>query len=142
MTKKKVLFICEHNSARSQMAETLLNRLAGDRFQVESAGFEPSALNPLAVEVMKEIGLDISEQKSKSVFDLFKQGKTYSYVITVCDEAASAKCPIFPGITTRLHWPFPDPSRFTGAWEEKVAETRKVRDLIKTTLEKWLEDEK
>ena len=92
--EKKVLFVCAHNSARSQMAEALLKHMAGDRFEVESAGLEPGKLNPLAIGVMQEIGIDISQNKTKSAFDFYKQGKRYDYVITVCDESKAQKCPV------------------------------------------------
>jgi arsenate reductase (thioredoxin) len=128
--KKKVLFICVHNSARSQMAAALLNRRCGDFFEGESAGLEPGKLNPLAVEVLQEIGIDISKNKTRAVFDVFKTGKLFAYVITVCDESEAEKCPIFPGVTKRLHWSFSDPSKFTGTPEEKLEQTRQVRDKI------------
>jgi arsenate reductase (thioredoxin) len=128
--KKKVLFICVHNSARSQMAAALLNRLCGDFFEGESAGLEPGKLNPVAVEVLQEIGIDISKNKTRAVFDVFKTGKLFAYVITVCAESEAEKCPIFPGVTKRLHWSFSDPSKFTGTPEEKLAQTRQVRDKI------------
>ena len=111
MRKKKVLFVCVHNSARSQMAEAWCNHLYGDRFEAESAGLEPGILNPLAVEAMKEVGIDISHNKTQRVFDLFKAGRMFAYVITVCDEASAERCPIFPGVTQRLHWSFPDPDQ-------------------------------
>ena len=140
MTKEKVLFVCIHNSARSQMAEEILRQLGGERFDVESAGLEPGKINPLVGEVLKEIGVDISGKITQSVFDLFKKGRIYSYVITVCDEASSERCPIFPGINKRLHWSFTDPSRFEGTWEEKIAKTRAVREEIKRKIESWLSD--
>ncbi|HEX2964377.1 MAG TPA: arsenate reductase ArsC [Syntrophorhabdaceae bacterium] len=141
MEKKKVLFVCVHNSARSQIAEALLKSLAGDRFEVMSAGLEPGPLNPLAVDVMKEIGMDISKNESKSVFELFKQGKLFSYVISVCDIASSELCPIFPGLlTSQIHWSFPDPATFTGTYEEKLEQTRSVRDAIKVRIEEWLKE--
>ncbi|OGZ79836.1 MAG: arsenate reductase, partial [Candidatus Staskawiczbacteria bacterium RIFOXYA2_FULL_32_7] len=130
MAKEKVLFVCIHNSARSQMAEELLRKLAGDRFEVESAGIEPGKLNPVVVEVLKEEGIDISGKNTKAVMDLLKQGKFYSYVITVCDETSAERCPLFPGVAKRLHWGFPDPSKFEGTWEEKLVQTRTVRDQI------------
>jgi arsenate reductase len=136
--KRRVLFVCVHNSARSQMAEAWLKKLAGDRFEVESAGLEPGTLNPLAVEAMAEVGIDISKNKTKSVFDFFKEGRFYSYVITVCDEASGEQCPLFPRVTKMLHWSFPDPSTFTGAHEERLAKTREVRDAIKAAIENWL----
>ncbi len=138
MDKKKVLFICVHNSARSQMAEAFLNRLAGDRFIAESAGLEPGTLNPVVVEVMKEAGIDISGNKTKSVFDFYKQGKRYDYVITVCDESQSKSCPVFPGALKQIHWGFDDPSAFTGTYREKLEKTRRVRDQVKTALEQWV----
>ena len=138
MSKKRVLFICVHNSARSQMAEAFLKQLAGDKFEVESAGLEPGTLNPLAVEAMKEAGIDISQNKTKSVFDFYKQGKQYDYVITVCDESQSGACPMFPGKGERLHWGFDDPSSFQGTPEERLEKTRVVRDKIRKKIEEWL----
>ena len=128
--KKKVLFICVHNSARSQMAAALLNRRCGDFFEGESAGLEPGKLNPLAVEVLQEIGIDISKNETRAVFDAFKSGELFAYVITVCDESEAEKCPIFPGVATGLHWSFSDPSKFTGTPGEKLEQTRQVRDKI------------
>lgn len=140
MDKKRVLFLCVHNSARSQMAEAFLNALAGDKFEASSAGLEPGALNPLAVEAMREAGLDISRNKAKSVFDLVKSGALFSFVIAVCDAEAAQRCPIFPGITKTIVWSFPDPAAFAGAWEEKLARTRTVRDSIKTKIEGFIGD--
>lgn len=120
------------------MAEEFLKQMAGDRFEVESAGLEPGKLNPLAIEVMKEVEIDISQNKTKSVFDFFKQGKQYDYVITVCDESQSGACPVFPGKGERLHWSFDDPSEFTGSWEDKLAKTRKVRNQIETRIKGWI----
>ena len=138
MDKKKVLFVCIHNSARSQMAEELLRKLAGDRFEVESAGLEPGVLNPIVIEALKEEGIDITGKQTKAVFDLFKQGKAYSYVITVCDEASAERCPIFPGLTQRLHWSFTDPSKFQGTDKEKLAKVREVKEEIKGALKEWI----
>ncbi|MBF0523800.1 MAG: arsenate reductase ArsC [Deltaproteobacteria bacterium] len=138
MDKPGVLFVCIHNSARSQMAEAFLRRMAGDRFDVSSAGMEPTAINPLAIEVMKEEGLDISGNQTKSVFSLYQEAKLYRYVITVCDESSSERCPVFPGITHRLHWGFADPASFTGSYQDRLAATRKVRDEIKQTIQDWL----
>ena len=140
MDKKKVLFVCIHNSARSQMAEAFLNLLAGDRFEAESAGLEPAALNPLVVEVMKEVGIDISENRTKGVFEFIKAGKLFNYVITVCDETSGNRCPIFPGYTKRLHWNFPDPSALAGTDDEKLQETRKIRDEIRARIEVWIKE--
>jgi arsenate reductase (thioredoxin) len=138
MDKKKVLFVCVHNSARSQIAEAFLKQMAGDSFDVESAGLEPGKLNPIVVEAMKEIGVDISQNKTKSVLDFYKQGKQYDYVITVCDESQSGACPVFPGGGERLHWGFDDPSGFRGTWEEKLGKTRIIRDQIRQKIEEWL----
>lgn len=138
MTKTKVLFVCLHNSARSQMAEAFLNSLAGDKFVAESAGLEAGTINPYVVQVMKEVGIDISENKTDSVFEFFKQGRLYAYVIAVCDAASAEKCPIFPGICNRINWSFPNPAEFKGTNEEILAETRKVRDLIKAEIEKFI----
>ncbi len=138
MTKIRVLFVCLHNSARSQMAEVYLKKFGGDKFEVESAGIEPGGINPLAIEVMKEDGIDISKNPVKSAFDLFVQGKTYLYVITVCDEATADRCPVFPGLSKRIAWGFDDPAAFTGTHEEKLAKTRFVRDQIKTAVQDFI----
>jgi arsenate reductase len=135
--KANVLFVCIHNSARSQMAEAFLNRICGGEFEAHSAGLEPGNLNPIVVEAMREIGIDISGNKTKSVMDMFKSGKTFQYVITVCDETSAERCPIFPGVTKRLHWSFPDPSGFPGTHDEKLAKTREIRDTIKKKIEAW-----
>src|SRR5213078_2873112 len=129
--KQKVLFICVHNSARSQLAEAFLGEICGDQFEAHSAGLEPGKLSPLAVEAMREIGIDISQKQTQSVFDVFKSGELFSYVITVCDESSAERCPIFPGVAKRLHWSFPDPSSFSGTREVKLQRTREVRDTIK-----------
>jgi arsenate reductase (thioredoxin) len=134
----KVLFICVHNSARSQMAEALLNKLAGDVFSAESAGIEPGELNPIVVNSLQEIDIDISDNKTKSVFDLYRQGLTFQYVITVCDAAGAERCPIFPGISQRISWSFEDPSTFTGTREEKLAKTNVVRERIKSEVESFI----
>jgi arsenate reductase len=135
--KKRVLFICIHNSARSQMAEAFLNQICGETFEAHSAGLEPGKLNPMVVEAMQEIGIDISGKPTKAVFDMFKSGKMFAYVITVCDEASAERCPIFPGITKRIHWSFPDPSAIQGTHEEKLARTCEIRDQIKAKIEAW-----
>ena len=138
--KPKVLFICVHNSARSQMAEAWLNHLCADSFEAESAGLEPGTLNPLVVEAMQEVGIDISQKKTQAVFDVFKSGKLFSHVVTVCDETSAEKCPIFPGVAKRLHWSFPDPSALTGSREEKMAGVRQIRDAIRGKIEEWCEE--
>jgi arsenate reductase (thioredoxin) len=138
--KQKVLFICVHNSARSQMAEAFLNDICGDQFEAHSAGLEPGTLNPLAVETMREIGIDISQKKTQSVFDVFKSGELFAYVITVCDETNAERCPVFPGVTRRLHWSFPDPSTLRGTYEQRLASTRKIRDQIRSRIEMWCDE--
>jgi len=131
------LFVCIHNSARSQMAEAFLNQMCGEEFHAQSAGIEPGTLNPLVVRAMGEIGFDISGQKTKSVGDMRKSGESFAYVITVCDETSAERCPIFPAATNRLHWGFPDPSSFHGTPDERLAFTRKVRDAIKAKVGEW-----
>src|SRR5262252_7295679 len=107
------------------MAEALLSQMCGAAFEAHSAGLEPGTLNPLAVEVMREIGIDISDKDTQSVFDVFKSGELFAYVITVCDEASAERCPIFAAVTTPLHWSFPDTAALTGTREERLAGTRK-----------------
>lgn len=135
--KQKVLFVCIHNSARSQMAEAFLNQLCGQTFAAQSAGIEPGKLNPIVVEAMREIGIDISGNATKAVSDFIRTSEHFDYVITVCDETSAERCPVFPGGTTRLHWGFPDPSSFQGTHQEKLAGTRTVRDTIKSRIEAW-----
>ena len=125
--KPKVLFLCTGNSARSQMAEGYLHRIASDQFTAMSAGIEPKGLNPLAVEAMREIGIDISYQTSKDVVSLL--GQHIPYVVTVCDNAKE-RCPIFPGTWKFLHWSFEDPAAAAGTHDEKLAVFRRVRDQI------------
>ena len=138
MHKVKVLFVCVHNSARSQMAEAFLNDIAGDRFEAQSAGIEPGQLNPYAVKVMEEVGIDISQKETTGVFDLYKKGAFFSYVISVCDGANAERCPIFPGVSKRLKWSFPDPSALQGTEQETLQKTREIRDAIKTQIEEWV----
>ena len=130
--KQKVLFVCIHNSARSQMAEAYLNKLSGDRFEAQSAGIEPGKLNPVVVASMKEDGIDISGNKTKSVNDFLD--KKMDYVITVCDATSGERCPFFPGAVKRLYIEFPDPSALQGTFEEKLEKTRKIRDNIKLKI--------
>lgn len=139
MKKKKVLFICVHNSARSQMAEAWLNRICGEEFEAQSAGLEPGGIHPLAVEAMKEIGIDISRKQTRRVFDVWKSGQAFAYVVTVCSEAErhARSCPVFPGVTIKLSWPFPDPSSFQGSEAARLEQTRQVRDAIKAKIEQW-----
>ncbi len=132
----RILIICHHNSGRSQIAEAYLQKLGGKHLVVESAGLEPAeAVHPLVIKVMKEEGVDLSRKRPQGVFDLFKKGKIYDHVITVCSET-ELKCPIFPGITKRWHTPFPDPSQVEGSYDEQVAQVREIRDKIK----KWIQN--
>jgi len=130
----KILFVCIHNSARSQMAEAFLRKYGGDHFAVESAGLEPGTLNPNVVTVMQEVGIDLSQKGTQAVFDLFRKGRLYNAVITVCDEASAEQCPIFPGRVKRIGWSFADPSTFTGTQEEILEQTRQVRDDIEKAI--------
>ena len=133
MTEKaRVLFLCTHNSARSQMAEGLLRHLAGDRFEVMSAGTEATHVRPLAIRAMDEIGVDISGQESKTLERYL--GEPFDYVITVCDDANEA-CPYFPGATNRLHWSLPDPSAAKGTEEERLEVFRSVRDALRDRVQ-------
>lgn len=138
MNKERVLFVCIHNSARSQMAEAFLNELGGDRYLAESAGLEPGRLNPIVVEAMREVGIDISGHPTKSTDEMLARDIAFDYVITVCDETSAERCPFFPGGAKRLHWPFADPSSFTGTMEEKLVGTRQVRDAVRQQIEAWL----
>jgi arsenate reductase len=137
MGKQSVLFICVHNSARSQMAAALMNRICGQFFEAESAGLQPGTINPLAVAVLKEVGIDISKNRPQSVDDVLKSGKAFDLVVTVCSEAEAEGCPLFPGATHRLHWPFEDPAGFTGSNEQRLEKTRRVRDQIREKLESF-----
>ena len=123
------------------MAEAFLQKHAGDVFEAESAGLEAGSLNPIVVEVMREIGIDISRNKIKEVFQFLKQGKSFHYVIMVCDEASAERCPIFPGVVRRIHWNFPDPSKFSGTHESKLSQSRVVRDMIKAKVLEFIEQE-
>lgn len=141
-TEHSMLFVCIHNSARSQMAETFANHYGKGILRAQSAGLEPGKLNPLVVEAMKEIGFDISHNATTSVFDLFKEGAIFHYVATVCDEAAAERCPVFPGmVRKRLHWGFRDPSALQGAPEEKLAAVREIRDEIRERIREFVRDE-
>ena len=140
MKKKAILFICVHNSARSQMAAALMNQTCGEFFEAESAGLEPGTINPLVIEALKEVGIDIAGKKTQSVFDVSSSGRTFHFVITVCSEAEGESCPIFPRTTTRLHWPFPDPSRFTGPDEDRLVQTRRVRDQIRARIASFCQE--
>jgi len=133
MDKKKILFLCTHNSARSQMAEGLMNHLHGDRYQAYSAGTEPGRVHPLAVKVMGEMGIDISTHRSKHLREF--AGREMDLVVTVCDNAREA-CPFFPGAKENRHESFPDPSAVSGSDDKKLAAFRVTRDAIRTWIEK------
>jgi arsenate reductase len=140
MSKKRVLFICVHNSARSQMAEAFLNMLGKDDFQAESAGLRPTTVNPLVIEVMREHGVDLSDKETRNVFDLYRQGRLYDHVITVCEETVEAQCPIFPGVAIREKWPFPDPAAVEGTPAERLEEVRAIGSMIKDRVQRFLEE--
>jgi arsenate reductase (thioredoxin) len=137
--KKRVLFICTENACRSQMAEAFLRQRAGERFDVYSAGTDPAdGVNPHAIEAMKEVGIDISQQTPKPIGPLL--GQHFNYVVTVCDPATQ-RCPIFPGVVKRLQWDVPDPAQAQGVREERMAVFRRVRDDIANRVRRFIEDE-
>lgn len=129
--KKKVLFVCVHNSARSQMAEEYLRLLGGSNFEVASAGYESSVINPLVIKVMREEGVDLSGKLTQSVDALLRQSCFFGYVITVCDRAREQECPVFPGMAYKAHWDLEDPESFTGTEQERLEKIRALRDRIK-----------
>lgn len=139
MGKTRVLAICVHNGARSQMVEEYLRVFGGDLFEVESAGLEPGEINPVVAELLKEEGIDISAKKTRSVFDLHKSGAKFDYVIAVCSPEAYERCPIFPAEKGRLHWPFPDPSAVTGSFDEKLAKVRPIREDVKAAVRAFVD---
>lgn len=135
---QRVLFVCIHNSARSQIAEAFVNAHSGSGLKAYSAGLERGTLNPTVVRAMQELGIDISGNRTKRIDDLDIASRDYDYVVTVCDEASAERCPIYPGRGTRLHWSFPDPSSFTGPDETRLQQTREVRDAIRQRIDEWL----
>jgi Protein-tyrosine-phosphatase len=135
MNKPRVLFLCTGNSCRSQMAEAFLRKYAGDQFEVYSAGLTPKPINPLTIKVMEEIGFDMSSQYSKPL-TIYLGKLHFGYLITVCSNAED-KCPIFPGMGIRLHWPFDDPAEFEGSEQEKLLKFREVRDQIDQKVHEW-----
>jgi arsenate reductase len=140
MESIKVLFVCIHNSARSQMAEAFLNQLGNGQFYAESAGLEPGTLNQVVVAAMKLEGIDISANKTKTINAMITFGKKFDYIITVCDETNAEKCPIVPGSGARLHWSFDDPSALTGSYIEKLNQTLLIMHQIKARIEKWIKE--
>jgi arsenate reductase len=137
---ENVLFICVHNSARSQMAEAFLKKLSGERFHAESAGLEPGKLNPYVVSVMKEVGIDISGNRTKGVMEFLDRSEEFKYIVTVCD--AAGRCPVFPGEHEDIHWDIPDPSIMTGIDDEILRQVRVVRDQVRERVEGFLRDHK
>jgi len=142
MTKQNIIFICIHNSARSQMAEAYLKHFAGDRFEVYSAGLEPGNLNPTVVEAMKLENIDISGNKTNSVNEFIDGHITFNFVVTVCDETAAERCPYFPGQVKRFHWGFMDPSALGGNSGDKLKQTIVIRDEIKERIKQFIKDQK
>jgi arsenate reductase len=140
MMRKKVLFVCVHNSARSQMAEAFLNQMCPQEFEASSAGLEPTQINPLVVEVMKEVGVDLSRKKTQDVWTLAKRGLLLAFVISVCHEAED-QCPIFPGVCKRLAWSFEDPASFVGSHQQKLARTRAIRDEIRSAVARFCDEQ-
>jgi arsenate reductase len=136
MEKPRVLFLCTGNSARSQMAEALLRKHAGDRFEIHSAGLDPTPINPFTIKVLEEIGVDSSQHVSKPL-STYLGNTHFSYLITVCSNAEE-RCPMFPGMGMRMHWPFEDPAAFEGSDEAKTAKFREIRNLIEERILDWL----
>jgi arsenate reductase len=136
MSRTRVLFLCTHNSARSQMAEAFLRTCGDDRYEAFSAGLEPREIDPLTVRVMAERGIDISAQRSKGLAEYLGHVH-FGLLITVCDRA-ERECPVFPGVATRLHWSFADPAATVGSEEERLAAFREVRDAIHVQVREWL----
>ncbi|MFC2048748.1 arsenate reductase ArsC [Elusimicrobiota bacterium] len=136
----KILFICIHNSARSQMAESFLNKYSRGKAFAVSAGIAPGIINPLVVELMKEEEIDISRKTVNSVTEVIRSGKKFDYVITVCDETSAANCPILPGTHKLIHWTFDDPSKLTGSAEDNLRELKIIRNQIKNRIKDWIID--
>jgi arsenate reductase (thioredoxin) len=137
----RVLFVCIHNSARSQMAEAYCNRLGAGRIEAESGGIEPGKLNPYVVRALAEDGIDIAGKPTQGVLDLAKEGRSYNFVIAVCSKEAADRCPIFPGKGVRLHWPFDDPSTFKGTDDEIMMRVRRVRDAIRDRVRQFVTED-
>lgn len=135
--RRRVLFVCVRNSARSQMAEAWTKRLCSARLDAESAGLEAGVLNPCTVEVLMEVGIDISQKKTRSIEDVLRSGQSYDYVITVCDSLNAERCPNFPGEGIRYHWNLPDPAEFSGTHAEQLQNFRETRDAVRICVESW-----
>jgi arsenate reductase len=137
----KVLFVCGHNSARSQMAQAWLNHVCPSLFEAQSAGINPAAaLNPLAVQAMREVGIDISASRPRSVYDVYKSGEVFSFIITVCDRVSAEKCPVFLGLIRQIHWSFPDPAALSGTGGEVLEGVRSIRDAIRDRVVSWCQE--
>ncbi|MCF7942198.1 MAG: arsenate reductase ArsC [Spirochaetia bacterium] len=141
MEETRIMFVCIHNSARSQMCEAFVRHYAADRFDVHSSGIEAGALNPLVVEAMKEIGISMDGQYAKPAMGYIERDEPFDYVVTVCDESSAERCPMFPGTHKRMHWGFPDPSAIQGTDEQKLAGIRLIRDAIEQRVKSWLAEQ-
>jgi len=142
MGKIKILFVSYDNGVRSQMAEAWVNHLYGDKFDAHSAGISPAkSVNPLAVKVMEERGIDISMKKTRSVFDIYKSSASFSYIITVCDQANAEKCPVFLGLVKQFHWDFPNVSIMDGPEAEIIDKLRSICDSIRERIVSWCDEE-
>jgi arsenate reductase len=141
MSKANVLFICTGNSARTQMAEAFLRKHGGELYEAHSAGVNPRGLNPLTIQVMNEVGIDVSNQKSKGP-EAYLGTKLFAYVISVCADAEEDSPTAWPGVEIRTQWSFEDPTRFVGTEAEKLAKFREVRDLIEKKIQEWLAEQK
>lgn len=135
---RRILFVCIHNSGRSQMAEAFLNHLGGPAFVAESAGVDPKPVNPDVIRVMQEVGYDLSAARSDNIVDFFRQGRLYEQVIYVCERGIEKGCPVFPGVRRTEHWPYPDPATLPGNEAERLASLREIRDRIHGRVEEWL----
>ncbi len=135
---RRILFVCIHNSGRSQMAEAFLNELGGPEFVAESAGVEPRPINPDVARVMQEVGHDLSGAQSDDIVDFFREGRLYEQVIYVCERGAEKDCPVFPGVRKTLHWPYPDPAELSGDEAARLDSLREIRDRIRERVEEWL----
>ncbi|MBN2859397.1 MAG: arsenate reductase ArsC [Sphaerochaetaceae bacterium] len=136
--KERVLFVCIHNSARSQMAEAFLHHYASDRYEVFSAGLESGQMNPRVVQAMQELDVSMEGQYAKPITLYVNDGSTFDYVITVCDESNAERCPLFPGKSERLHWSFPDPSVLKGDEESIMNSVREIRDMVHERILEWI----
>jgi len=135
---RRVLFVCIHNSGRSQMAEAFLNEMGGPEFVAESAGLEPRPVDADVVRVMAEIGHDLSGAQSDNILDFYREGRLYEFVIYVCERGTEKDCPVFPGVRKTLHWPFPDPAALTGDETKRLDSLREIRDRIRERVGEWL----